>query len=234
MDPGVASFSPSQRRGALGALIRCWRSPGSGSDWGQRETTRVFQYVRCLSCNQTPAGASPGGARLVRTLPETEHSGRLGPGSHSGGCSRPGCGERQACWFRGGFFWRPQPCDRGGEVAGNTPTSRAHPSSSDVRCGNMRRNEGRRDSQHGAGWPLASIRERMQLCKQSEPEEKRELLFLFHFTLLARDPNLLYGSSGQSFSALACESLCQATLHPKRLHPFRGEQLSRLARTSFC
>lgn len=52
MSPGVASFSPSQRLGALGALIRCWRSQGSGSDWGHRETARVFQYVWCLSCNQ--------------------------------------------------------------------------------------------------------------------------------------------------------------------------------------
>lgn len=52
MGPGVASFSPSQRQGALGALIRCLRSQGSGSDWGHRETARAFQYVWCLSCSQ--------------------------------------------------------------------------------------------------------------------------------------------------------------------------------------
>lgn len=68
---------------------------GSGSDWGHRETARVFQYVWCLSCNQARQSLPLWG--LSGTLPDMELSGRQPPpGPTLLGVQRLGAGGARA------------------------------------------------------------------------------------------------------------------------------------------
>lgn len=180
MSPGVASFSPSQRRGALGALIRCLRSQGSGSDWGHRETARVFQYVWCLSCNQA-AKASPCGACLSGTLPDVELSGRQPPaGPTLLGVQGLGAGGARAMGLQQ-LFLGTQGLRSRGEVQGKQPHEMPvrQPQRFTVR---MRLREGGSDS---ATEPAGSWHQSKRECNSgsSQGQKRRGHFFLFHLTL---------------------------------------------------